>query len=323
MLTRLKMATQKFIGFFLGGLVGDVVGSHFEGKDKNYYYDFNTLYSKEYTDDTEMTMVLTKHLLKNKGMVLSFELHQEFAIEAQLHGFRGYTVATRSLFEAFLQGRPYKKKSTANGCLMRIGVLGLFQQDDKILVENIKKAIEYTHGSFQENVICCFIHCKVIQDILQGVKTPKQILDNMLEISKNCTNLYIRLKILMDCLTTGKTDINLEITGYSNFFQIQCIDLFTCAYYYIFKHWNDPENAILESIRGGGDTDTIAKIVGEIMGLVHGYQWIPEKWKGLENERLIFELGNQVALFNDNYAYDPRYCVKPLEYKSYGNPTVL
>ena len=189
------MNPDKIIGFFLGGLVGDVVGSHVEGKTKEEIkkYDLINITSKRYTDDTEMSVVLTRHLLKNKGDVNSFNLHTEFSVEAQANGFRGYTEATRNLFIGFLSGKPYKKKSTANGCLMRIGVLGLFDREDAMLINNIKKSIEYTHGSFQENVICCFIHCKVLDCILKGIDDKNNILYSILDSSKRCGNLYLRI----------------------------------------------------------------------------------------------------------------------------------
>ena len=313
------MNPDKIIGFFLGGLVGDVVGSHVEGKTKEEIkkYDLINITSKRYTDDTEMSVVLTRHLLKNKGDVNSFNLHTEFSVEAQANGFRGYTEATRNLFIGFLSGKPYKKKSTANGCLMRIGVLGLFDREDAMLINNIKKSIEYTHGSFQENVICCFIHCKVLDCILKGIDDKNNILYSILDSSKRCGNLYLRIKVLVDCLQNNKEDINFELTGFTDFFQIQCMDLFTCAYYYIFKYWNTPQDAVLNCIRGGGDTDTIAKIVGEVMGALHGYSWIPPYWKNLENEKVIFDMAVDTCLFTDKYFHDERYRIKPPKYENY------
>ena len=33
-----------------------------------------------------------------------------------------------------------------------------------------------------------------------------------------------------------------------------------------------------------GDTDTIAKITGELCGVLHGANWIPKEWLGFENQ---------------------------------------
>jgi poly(ADP-ribose) glycohydrolase ARH3 len=46
----------------------------------------------------------------------------------------------------------------------------------------------------------------------------------------------------------------------------------------------DFEKAIREAIRGGGDTDTIASIVGALSGAFNGLEAIPAQWvEQLEN----------------------------------------
>jgi ADP-ribosyl-[dinitrogen reductase] hydrolase len=59
---------------------------------------------------------------------------------------------------------------------------------------------------------------------------------------------------------------------------------------------NDPEEAICAAARSGGDTDTVATIVGALSGAYHGAAKLPERWisKIAEKERLE-KIANQLA----------------------------
>ncbi|HEY9714615.1 MAG TPA: ADP-ribosylglycohydrolase family protein, partial [Chroococcales cyanobacterium] len=44
----------------------------------------------------------------------------------------------------------------------------------------------------------------------------------------------------------------------------------------IFRH--SAEEAIIQAARSGGDTDTVATVVGAISGACHGASKLPERW---------------------------------------------
>lgn len=48
---------------------------------------------------------------------------------------------------------------------------------------------------------------------------------------------------------------------------------------------NDPEEAICAAARSGGDTDTVATIVGALSGAYHGASKLPERWLNKINEK--------------------------------------
>lgn len=62
----------------------------------------------------------------------------------------------------------------------------------------------------------------------------------------------------------------------------------------IFRH--DPEEAICAAARSGGDTDTVATIVGALSGAYHGASKLPERWisKIVDKEKLE-ETARQLA----------------------------
>jgi ADP-ribosylglycohydrolase len=45
-----------------------------------------------------------------------------------------------------------------------------------------------------------------------------------------------------------------------------------------FRHHDNFENAVTEAVGGGGDTDTVAAIIGGIVGAKVGKRGLPENW---------------------------------------------
>lgn len=61
----------------------------------------------------------------------------------------------------------------------------------------------------------------------------------------------------------------------------------------IFRH--DPEAAICAAARSGGDTDTVASLVGALSGAYHGYSKLPERWlTQIDHKEKIDQLCEQI-----------------------------
>lgn len=61
----------------------------------------------------------------------------------------------------------------------------------------------------------------------------------------------------------------------------------------IFRH--DPEEAICAAARIGGDTDTVALIVGALAGAYHGASKLPARWvENLENREEVEKLAEAI-----------------------------
>ena len=68
--------------------------------------------------------------------------------------------------------------------------------------------------------------------------------------------------------------------------------------YCALKYHDDFEKAIITSVNHSGDSDSTGSVCGNIMGAVHGYENIPEKFKkNLELKDLILEMADD--LYND------------------------
>ena len=246
-----------------------------------------------------MTLVLLRHIVKNNKIKLS-ELHSEFANE--LVNNKGYSAKTRSILqeiknENFFIGRG---KSDHNGSIMRIAPLGLknYDSDDK-LINDITSAIYYTHSASDYSLSCCYFHCKLINKLINTSEILKieDILYYILELSKCFQPLFTRVNFVKYLyLSSKEKDINLnyELFGNENFFQIKAIDCLSCSLYIFLKFYNEPLKGVCYAANLGGDTDTIGKIVGDLMGALHGTKWIPESWRNIENELEMIQLCKKI-----------------------------
>ena len=58
---------------------------------------------------------------------------------------------------------------------------------------------------------------------------------------------------------------------------------------------NDPEKAILAAVNIGNDTDTVATMVGSIVGALHGIEALPSHYLSVLNEANKFKLEDLAA----------------------------
>lgn len=295
--------SQKVIGAILGGCYGDVLGSQTEGMTRkniiekygDIVLDMPTV--KNYTDDSEMTLVLLRHIIKNKK-ILAVQLHIEYANE--LINNKGYSSTTRSTLQQIKDKNYPSEKgfSDHNGCIMRISPLGLIKFDnDQDLIDNIVLATYFTHGGHASSLACCFLHCKLINKLVFTENLTKEyLISYVLELSTSYQPLFTILNLVKYLLYTNNPslDITHELFGIENFFQIKAIDCLATSLYIFFRFFDDPLKAVCYAASIGGDTDTIAKIVGDLMGALYGLKWVPASWEGIENEDEFKYLAGQL-----------------------------
>jgi ADP-ribosylglycohydrolase len=73
----------------------------------------------------------------------------------------------------------------------------------------------------------------------------------------------------------------------------------TTALWVYCTYGHEPEQAMTEAVRLGGDTDTIAAMVGAITGAAHGEEAFPKRWietleKGLKGRHYILQLADSL-----------------------------
>ncbi|CAF3591576.1 unnamed protein product, partial [Rotaria sp. Silwood1] len=59
--------------------------------------------------------------------------------------------------------------------------------------------------------------------------------------------------------------------------QLKAIEAVPCTLSIVCTSYREPEECIVRSVNMGGDTDTVAAIIGDIIGALHGWKWIPDR----------------------------------------------
>lgn len=262
------LVLERAQGCLLGQLAGDALGSLVEFKKgtviRSLYPTgplemedggtWHTLAGQP-TDDSELALALTRRLLKDGH----FDPQK-----------------VRGAYQGWLESKPFdcgntvgmgimgavNMESQANGSLMRCSPLGLAfgpEQLDEIAVQES----ELTHP----NPLCgecCRIFTKSISRAIQGMARA-QVLELALGEAQGEVRLW---------LETATTAPPKEYQKYMGWVKIA----FSNAFYHL-AQGTPLEQAVIATVRAGGDTDTNAAITGALLGAFQGFDAVPASWR--------------------------------------------
>ena len=311
---------ERFIGTLLCGCIGDILGSSNEGKTFNEIRKDGIvtkwLPNTGYTDDTEMTIILAKYFAqkidesKMDVFDLQYNIFQKTMIE-EIHELyketiktstRGYSQKTRSILTNWSVCTPAGLSNT-NGAIMRISPLALlYYNTNNDLCDYIKYSIYCTHGDSKDAIDAAFVHVKLLQSmLLETKKTAEELYVYALSLAAKRKNKYLHSLLLSISpdnkhkFVVNKWDITKTIFGF-DLMQIEAIDCLICALTCFFYNFKKPYNALIMAANCGGDTDTIAKLVGDLVGAMYGISWIPNEWQSFEGKEELIQLS--IALYS-------------------------
>ncbi|MGL4813787.1 MAG: ADP-ribosylglycohydrolase family protein [Enterobacter sp.] len=307
---------DKIIGILLSGCIGDILGSTNEGKK------FNEIRSQEiirdfkinkFTDDTELTLILAEYLIRyyngqnsNHSMVEKLhEMYQKTVSKSK----RGYSSRTRQILSEWHLCMIGGDADT-NGCVMRIAPLAVVDFSAKLSDEQLKKIIKYTvyctHGESNDALDICFLHVKAISSLLKSRNNNAlEMYNYILHYCKKIGNInFYPLLLLINpfnkyvLFKNGKPSLNDNITKTIfgiEIFQIKAIQCYICALICFLYNFENPIDAFIMAANIGGDTDTICKLVGDLVGAKYGTKWIPLPWSEPEQHVYIKNLGKSLT----------------------------
>lgn len=249
----------------LGAIIGDVAGSLYEVKE------VNALLKKEKISKEERCEILKKEtplFLENASLtddsILSLSLidaylnKKDYKEKLKEYGLKehekGLDIYDRSKFgKGFIEFLydDTKCNSYGNGCAMRIGALANLFNDIDTLKEEVYKATIPTHNH-PDSLLCA--ESLAVTIYLAKNKYSKEYIKEYIE------KHYFSLDFILEDLQE-----NYKFTSKAINSVPQAI--------YVFLESNDFEDAIRKAISIGGDSDTIACMVGSI---AENYYGIPE-----------------------------------------------
>ena len=238
----------------IGAIIGDVVGSRFEFRNR-LSKDFQFLHPDcEFTDDTVMTCAVAQALLDSREDWS--DLSEKTVAAMQRIGQRypdcGY--GARFIHWMFSDDpKPYN--SCGNGSAMRVSPVGFVANDveeAKLLSEKVT-CISHNHPEGMKGAEATAVAIVMARQ----KKTKEEIRDAMWE--------YYDLSTTVDMYRTAWTDHGREIC------QVSLPQALVC-----FLEGNDYEDVIRNCVSIGGDSDTIAAIAG---GIAEAYYGVPQEFQ--------------------------------------------
>ena len=245
----------------IGAIIGDIVGSRFEGMNRVPYSKNFKLFHKHcrFTDDTVMTIATCEAILNNKKYR---DIYRKYY---NLYPYSGYG-RTFKLWARSGINLPYN--SWGNGSAMRVSpVAYAFDSEEEVLYE-AKKSASATHNH-KEGI-------KGAQSVAMAIYLAKN------GIHKDSIEEKISEKFGYNLRPEVLSEWDVSCQG--------CVPQAFCAFF----ESNDFEDCIRKAILKGGDSDTIASIAGAI---AEPYYGIPSEFIKKAFKFLPYDLKNVVESF--------------------------
>lgn len=287
----------------VGTAIGDALGVPFEtmlvNNQKLIDWDgvsfigspHHKLLPGQYSDDTQMSMMVAESLISNKGFNPD-DLAVRYVDWIVSGRARGYGKTTLMAVQNLTSGKHWSESGIAgsygNGTAMRAAPFGIyFRNDLQSLVAICKIDSAITHASEDAEAGSIAIALATAHAINNDTEDLLERISEKLPDSK-VKGLVYSLGSLVNsdqispqqALRVLGTKANVRET--------------VPAALYCFLRFNDYHEAILAAIKAGGDTDTTAAIVGALFGAKFSMKGIDKSFYSVEDFDKLVELDSQL-----------------------------
>lgn len=244
--------------------------------------------SGAWSDDTSMTIAAMDAIIQDRGKIdydhimrsfLDWWYGSKYTSIGTPFGLGG--VISKAL-DRFRRGKPALScggtgfRDNGNGSLMRILPFSLFCIQNGLsegeTADFIDKASSITHAHGISRM-ACFIYTEFLRCLkMSGNPESAHSYICSIDYSKYYSDKTIKQysKLLSPGFPSANGDDISEQNGY-------VVPTLESAIYSVLNTDNY-EDAVIESINLGYDTDTIAAVTGSIAGILYSYDGIPERW---------------------------------------------
>ncbi len=244
----------------------------------------------EYTDDTQMALLIAESLLENKDFVASdiAKRFQKWARTAKGVGIQTRAVVNMARYAGDPEGcasryyTNYPDSSAGNGALMRCAPVALFCLHSlEKLVEMSRAGARLTHYDPKAQSSCVILNVWIRAAIREDVRDGRQ--QALALLKDHELPAWHRLGQIEaygedDISSSGYTVHTLEAAVWS-FLTTDCF-----------------EEAVVRAANLGDDADTVAAVCGALAGAFYGYASIPSRWRNqLRHESRIREIALRLS----------------------------
>jgi len=285
---------DRFRGCLLGGAAGDALGMPSEGytaleiqslfgriedmvaPPEGHFHAFHR--PGQFTDDTEETLMLAESLIEHSGFSADgfsdklMSWGSTWYLDESLSSGVGF--ATRSAVESMIAGIPWQESGISIptcGSAMRAAPIGLLYHADLSLVRCYADLQSLpTHSAPASRAGAVAVAAGVALGLLNLSKD--MILEGAArQAGRLDPDLAQRLFWIRDLLSLPP-EVALGRIRNSPLARETVVSAFFCFMRF------EPEDGLVAAASGGGDTDSIASIAGNLFGAAYGSGWIPERW---------------------------------------------
>jgi ADP-ribosylglycohydrolase len=239
----------------------------------------------EYTDDTQMALLIAGSLLQNRGFVAT-DLARQFRTWAETAKDVGIQTRAVVSMADYLKDpescssryhADHPDSSAGNGALMRCAPIALcYLNSVEQLIETTRASARMTHHDLRAQSSCVILNAWIRAVICDGVRDGRA--EALALLSDRERSHWQRLERIEtykedDIGSSGYTVHTLEAAAWS-FLTTDCF-----------------EEAVIRAANLGDDAGTVAAVCGSLAGAYYGYRAIPYKWREqLQHEAHIREI---------------------------------
>jgi poly(ADP-ribose) glycohydrolase ARH3 len=282
---------DKFRGAILGSFLGDAFGAGFEGMSaemaRSHLHVLSEKSLRRYTDDTDMTLSLAESMAEH-GKIDLEDIASKFILHSDLT--RGYAIGTIKAVLALRSGAAwhqvsrivFENGSFGNGGAMRVSPVGLFYHQSP---EDLRKAamdqasITHVHrlGQWGAVMQAAAVGWAVLQDPDKPLQKGEMVI-HLREVLWPGPLEYQRalneIEKMFDLAEKLKAEEVVRSLGHG----VEAHRSVPTASYISLVYTPDFQDSIRAALSLGGDTDTIAAMVGAIAGAHVGEKRLPAEW---------------------------------------------
>ena len=306
------MNKDRFYGTLYGQAIGDALGLGTEFMTRQEVEKYYPTGLKQYdqiiqdahrcrwekgdwTDDSDMMLCIANALADNEGNVDLIKIAKNFKA-----WFNGTPMGIgRHTYNVLCMGdyvkdpikaaeiiwTLYKKRSAANGGLMRTSVVGLLPLDDQKLKKSAEDICKLTHPDLRcvgsSVIVSVIINNLVYHDkelkYMEIVELGRMYDERIVEFISLAQNCSILDELSLDGLDQGYT--------------LKTLAAALWAYW----HCNSFEEGLYTVVNAGGDADTNAAVACALLGAKYGFSNIPRDYvNGLIRRSQLNEIANRL-----------------------------
>lgn len=251
-----------------------------------------------FTDDTAMAISIYE-VLGACGTIDQDRLAGRFAACYRAQPWRGYGAGAHRLLEQIANGIDWRNAaecvfpggSFGNGSAMRIAPLSAYFADDDYAEvasqARLSAGVTHAHPEGLAGGVAAAIagaYAWKHRDSRSDDATRRGLFDAVLP---HIPNGAVRRGIEKAAGLDFGLSVEAVVSFVGNGRQISCQDTLPFCLWVAARHLDDYRTAVVETIRGGGDIDTNAAIVGGIVSLAVGREGIPRRWLADREELVV------------------------------------